>query len=457
MELKWRAMVERTRASLFYLPALYVVAAAIGARGLVVLDDEFASAISRAPLLVNVTVESARSILGTIAGATITVAGIVFSVTVVSVQLASSQFSPRVLRGFLRDRFSQNVIGLVIGTFTYCMLVLSTTRVSGPDASIAPAPSLAVTLAIALAVGSILAIIGFIDHSARSMQVGHIIARVASETRGTIARTCSDDRDDALSIHEQPLPEGPREVIHADRTGWVQQIDRDDLARSLPPGSYARLDARVGSFVTEGIGLCTYWLPDHDERDEHDRERVARDLRDEIGIGSSRTMQQDIAFGIRQLVDIALRALSPGINDPTTAIEVLVHLGDVLAELQRRHLPPRVLVGVDGQVVVAMADLTHADLIDRAFDQLRIAAREHPAVLIVMLRVLGQLATLAGEDAHARRAPLERQARIAIEMAELADHHPHDLERIRAAAAAGGFIDADEVRPEHESSTDTDG
>lgn len=455
MELRLRALAERARTSLFYLPAVYVVLATIAARALVLVDGEFPDAAERVPLLVNVTVESARSILGTIAGATITVAGIVFSVTVVSVQLASSQFSPRVLRGFLRDRFQQNVIGLVIGTFTFCMLVLSTTRVSGPDPTIEPAPSLAVTVAIVLAVASILAIIGFIDHSARSMQVGHIITRVAGETRDTIARTCSEDNDDALSIHEHPLPDGPRAVIHADRSGWVQQIDRGDLARSLPPGSYARLDVRVGSFVTEGIGLCTYWLPA--EGADHDGDAVARDLREEIGIGSSRTMQQDIAFGIRQLVDIALRALSPGINDPTTAIEVLVHLGDVLAELQRRHLPPRVLVGQDGQVVVAMADLTHADLIDRAFDQMRHAAKDHPAVLIVMLRVLGQLAILAGEDAASRRAPLERQARLTIESAERADHHPHDFERICAAAAAAGFADGEEQPPEHESAIDTDG
>jgi uncharacterized membrane protein len=444
VELRLRALAERARTSLFWVPAMYVVGATILSVAIMGLDDLVVDPLRSVPLLLSVTVDSARSILGTIAGATITVAGIVVSITVVSVQLASSQFSPRVLRGFLRDRFQQNAIGAVLGTFTYCLLVLGQTRVSGPEAEVAPAPSLAVTLAIVLAVASMLAIISFIDHSARAMQVGHIIRRITDETLELIRHTCRrKDEHDPVRVREHPLPEGPKAVVRADRNGWVQQLDRDALVAALPAGSYARLDVRVGGFVTDGIRLCTYWVPEDTPRDQG--ERVAHRLRSAIALGEGRTMQQDIAFGLRQLIDIGLRALSPGINDPTTAIEVLVHLGGILAELQRSHLPSRVLLGDEGQVVVATADLDYADYVGRGFDQLRHVAADHPAVLITMLKVLGQLAELARHEGHdGALAPLALQASLVRDVAEQAGHHPHDLERIRDEAHRTGLLPEDD-------------
>lgn len=438
-----RAWSERIRGSLFYTPSLFVVVSGLLAWGVIRLDALLAGALDGFPLLLSVTVDSARSILGTIAGATITVAGIVFSVTVVSVQLASSQFSPRVLRGFLRDRFQQSVIGLVVGTFTYCMFVLATTRVSGPQPELTAAPSLAVTVAIVLAVGAILAIIAFIDHSARSMQAGEIIRRVTRETRGRIA-ALYPERDEERGYTELPGSPPPvdteRRVVRSWTDGWLQQFSPDTLLRSTPPGSYLRLETRVGAFVIEDTPLVTVWADDHTD---------IADVRGAFVIGGSRTMQQDVMFGIRQLVDIGLRALSLGINDPTTAHEVIVHLGAVLADVLQRDLPRRVIADDDGRLLVITTGFDHADHIDHAFDQLRVAAAAQPAVLIRLLRTLHTLDTLVVDhDLEHLRPPLHRQAARIVETAEHADLVPSDLARVCAVAHDLDLVDDDPGAPQ---------
>lgn len=424
-----RALAERVRGSLFYVPMLFVLAAGILAWGALALDDAFVADLDRLPVLVATTVESARSILSTIAGATITVAGIVFSVTVVAVQLASSQYSPRVLRNFLRDRLAQTVIGVVVGTFTYCMFVLASIRVSGPDAETSVAPSLAVTVAIALAVISILGIVGFIDHSARSMQATVIIERVTAETRRRISRVyiAREEGRPKEPVSPSPPPLGaPRHLVRAWTDGWVQQISPTSILEAAPPGSYVRLDTRVGAYVIPDTPLLTVW---------GDEEPATDHLHAAFVIGASRTMQQDVPFGIRQLVDIALRALSTGINDPTTAEEVLVHLGSILADLFQHDLPARVHSDDQGRVLAVPDRVDHAELVAAAFDQIRVAAGGQPAVLVKLLDTIGSLdELLVDRDLEHRRPVLRRQAELVVETVEHGDLAPSDRERILASA-----------------------
>lgn len=438
--LRVRAFLERVRGSLFYIPALYVVVAVGLAWGVVRLETAAADVVRALPL-VTTTVESARSVLTTIAAATITVAGIVFSVTVVSVQLASSQFSPRVLRGFLRDRFQQGVIGVVVGTFSYCLFVLVGTRLSEPGAELSPAPSLAVTIAIVLALAAIVAIIAFIDHSARSMQAGEIIRRVTAETHELIDRMCTPVGEAPPGSGGTAVPSGPGLLVRADAEGWVQQLDPGGLLEAAPPGATLRLDVRVGSFVAVGMPLCTVWAPDLDD----DRaEEVADAVRGSVAVGGARTMQQDIAFGVRQLVDIAVRALSPGINDPTTAYEAIVHLGALLAHVAHRDLPPRVRTDDEGRTLVAAADLDHADLVERAFAQVRVAAASHPSVSIAILRVIGDLeALLRHRGLDDRIPPLREQAALVVAGAVDAIDLAHDRDRVRAVAAELDLLPTD--------------
>jgi uncharacterized membrane protein len=426
-----RALAERLRGSLFYVPLLFVLGAAGVAWGALRLDATVVSELDAFPLVVATTVESARSILSTIAGATITVAGIVFSVTVVSVQLASSEYSPRVLRNFLRDRLQQNVIGVVVGTFTYCMFVLASIRATGPDAEARPEPSVAVTVAIVLAVASILAIIGFIDHSARSMQAGQIIERITGETRARIRRyyVGRDEERPGGDVAPSPPPlDAPKRVLRAWTDGWVQQISSSSLLAVGPPGSHLRLDTRVGAYVIAETPILTVW-GEGDLDEEH--------LRRGFVIGTSRTLQQDVEFGIRQLVDIGLRALSTGVNDPTTAYEVLVHLASLLAELFHHELPPRVHTDDEGRVLAIPDRAEHRDLVDHAFAQLRVAAADQPALLVRLLDTLDDLDhLLVYLGLEHRRGPLREHVELVVETVQHGDLAPSDRRRVLARAAA---------------------
>jgi uncharacterized membrane protein len=430
--MRLRAVRDRVRGSLFYVPSLYVVLAVVLAWLVIRVDGQLLDGSDGSRFLLSVTVESGRALLGTIAGATITVAGIVFSVTVIAVQLASSEFSPRVLRNFLRDRFQQNVIGVVVGTFTYCTFVLATIRVTGVGDTDAPRPSLPVTVAIVLAVASILGIVAFIDHSARSMQVGHVIRRVTAETRARIAVLYVDHVHRGEPCDEPPpVPDGDPVVIRAWEMGWIQQLSEAALCGSTAPGSYLRVDSGVGAFVVADTPLVTIWGdPDPD----------LEGIREAFVLGPERTMQQDVMFGIRQLVDIGLRALSTGVNDPTTAYEVIVHLGAILADVLQTDLPPRVRIDGDGRTLVLSDRHDHEAHVNRAFGQLRIAGAGQPAVLIRLLRTLHLLDELLRDlGLEARSEPIRRQAALVVATAEKQDYVTEDLEDIRRAAARLGL------------------
>jgi uncharacterized membrane protein len=419
---------EAFRNSLFFLPSLFVVASVVLWQAMLSIDAK----VDREglPEIVRFSEDTAGPLLATIAGATITVAGIVFSVTVVAVQLASSQFSPRVLRGFLRDRFQQVVMGLLVGTFTYAMLAL------GSSAS--PIPHLTVAVAVVLALAALLAILASIDHTARTMVVGEIVRRISDETLDTVRRELplADGRspgaaDGADGEAQEVPPAPPSLVVPAPETGWVQQLDADGVRRALPAGGIARLEVRVGRFAVAGTPLVSVWTGDGELDSDHVREAVD----ESFAIGRSRTMQQDAAFGIRQLADIAMRALSPAINDPTTAWEVVVHLGAVLREILRRQGVARVQRDDEGRLLLRPHELGLDGYVERAFGQIRGCARDHPAVHVA---ILGVLAMLRGEMLAAgldeRIEILRRQAALVLEEAQRSCRLPDELARVRQAA-----------------------
>lgn len=437
--LRLRALTQRFRESLFYVPALYVVGAVAVAWATTLADDRWVDTLQGTPLLLPASPTSARAVLATAAAATITVAGIGISITVVAVQLAASQFSPRVLRGFLRDRFSQNVIGLEAGVFTYCLLALATT--TGPEASATARPNLSLTVAVTLAVVAVVAIVAFIDHSARSMQVGHLMRVIARETRDRVQALFPEGGGEGGQgrLGEVSLPEGPPLEVRAAADGWVQQIAEEGLLEPLPAGSTVRLETRVGGFVVEDGLLATVW-----PRPE-DGEAVAGHLRRSFLLGAGRTMQQEVAFGLRQLTDIALRALSPGVNDPTTAYEALAHTEAILADLLRRDLPPRLRLDATGRRLLRPHDFDHADYVHRFFDQIRVAGASQPAVCTALLKTLARLReTLLHAGLPERTDALLEQARLVVEEAAARDRLPRDVERVRETARRLELLPADE-------------
>jgi uncharacterized membrane protein len=383
-----RAQDETVRASLFFVPMLFVVGAIVLAQLSLVVDRQLTVRGFALPALLSATVDSARTVLSTVASATITFSGIAFAVSLLLIQLVSSQFSPRAVYGFYRDTFNKVVMGVAVGTFTYCLVVLRAVRRPFEEGGQAVIPYVSVFLGLAMGMGTILAVLAFINHSAHAMEATEIIRRITEDTRAQIAKLCPSPGTPGPS-HEtvELFPDEPGLVIRADQDGWVRYVDPQCLLSTVPERGVVRLDTGAGMFLVEGTPLCTLWPEPVDPVAATDTARAA------VRLGRTRTMEQDLALGFQQLADIALRALSPGVNDPTTAREAIVHIGSVLRDLLSRDLPPWTVVDEHGRKLVRPHDLAHSDYLDLAVDEIRQAAASQPGVVLVLLDVLGMLVT----------------------------------------------------------------
>lgn len=429
MRVRLSSVVERLRGSLFVLPLAAVLIAVAAATLTVNIDTSYDSATADLPLGFTSTVESARALLSTIAGATIAFAGIAFSVSLLVIQLASSQYSPRVVHTLFRDPFNKRVMAVVVGTFTYCLTVLRVVRSPIEEGGDPVVPNLSVAVAVVLGLVAILAVVAFIDHNAHAMDISEILERVEREAIAQIRKEW--EPFDGQPPHDGgPLPAataGPSTVVRFSRSGWVQQVDADVLARCVPDGATITVLTRAGRFAVEGTVLCTVTPP------AHDPEAVASGIRAAVAIGSTRTMQQDVSHGLRQLADVALRALSPGVNDPTTAQDAVFRATAVLAELHR-HAPPPVERPLPGGGRLVMPHLhVHDDLVRIAFDEVRRAAAPHPAVCVYLLEALGLLRESAEAAGHRVSDELTSQATLVVLGCEAAGLLPADMDTVRRA------------------------
>lgn len=209
----------------------------------------------------------------------------------------------------------------------------------------------------------------------------------------------------------------------------MQQISDQAMLCALPEGGVVRVDVRIGAFVHRGQRLCTLWTPCEG------RTEVDEGVIEGFALGRVRTMREDAAFGIRQLVDIALRALSPGVNDATTAYECIVRLREVLYEILRRDLPPARMDHEGHRRLLRPHEPDHAEYVDRALDQIRVNSADMPDVCVALLDMLGGLAReLVDLGLDHRVQPLRRQARLVLAGAEASSALSSDVERVRAAA-----------------------
>jgi len=383
-----RQLADRMRHSLSFIPTLYVIGSVILVQGLLWIDAQLTD--QSLPVVLETTVESARSVFGAIAGGLITSITLVLSMMLVAVQLASSQFSPRTLRNWLGNRTVQHAVGFVLGTTVFCLLALRSTRSFGEDED-AVVPHLTVMVAVALGVLSLVAVVHTVDHITHSLQVGSIADRVATETIDVIERVYRNEPTSIqVGVESGALrADGTIEVpigaaaLEASDSGWVQQIDDDMVFNSIPEHSTGYLTAAVGSFVTNRSPIM--WIAPAPTDAVSCRDALLQ----AIAVGDSRTMQQDIEFGIIQLTDIAVRALSPGVNDPSTATDVIVHLGNVMTALWER--PALSTTHRSGTRTLVRPRPTHAALLDRAFSPIIHYGSEDRQVMIMMRRVLGLL------------------------------------------------------------------
>ena len=387
--------------------------------------------------------EGAREVLSTVAGSMITVAGVAFSITIVALTLASSQFGPRLLRNFVRDFGSQVVLGTFVSTFVYCLLVLRTVR-SGNGAEFVP--YLSVTLGVAFALASLGVLIYFIHHIASSIQAEHLIAEVAHELKGAIRHVYPETLGEPVP-GEDPRQERPVErmdggaLIKAEESGYVQAIDDEELmSAAREEGLVLELMRIPGHFVIEGRALVRVWPAGRLSGETADRIRSA------FILGRRRTPTQDPEYSVHNLVEIGVRALSPGINDPFSAMTCLDWLGAALSEMARRKIPSRHRYDDQGRLRVITDGIDFPEMADAAFNQIRQYGRDSVSVL---LRLLDTIAAVA-EHVHRRedRACLCKHADKVMADARKTLVNEHDLheveerhaETLRTLASSGADI-----------------
>ncbi len=375
---RFRAISEWLRSNFFVLPALAVVGAFFGARVAVGVDvGEWVG---------DATIDSARALMSTVAAATITFASIAFSVSLLIMQQGSSQFSARVIDGLTRDPFNRRVIALVAGTFTYCLVVLQRTHGAIEEGGDEIVPRFAVALGLVLGLAAVLAVVGAIHHTARMMDVSRILGAIVENTLAVeepLRGGALEPSNDVAS----PAAGTPGTVVRFHDDGWIRQVDRAGLLRAVRPGAVVRLETEAGRYAIRSTALCTIW-PEV-AADEHDE--VVEAVRDAIRLGRSRTMVEDRAFGVRQLVDIALRALSPGVNDPTTAQDAVFHLGTVLVAGLELPPPPTAYRDRDGRRLLIPHVMTDAAVAELAFTELRAAATGNATVATYLLEVIADV------------------------------------------------------------------
>lgn len=391
------------RDSLWFIPGVITALCALLAVGITQAELLGWIEISHRSWLFGSGAEGARGVLTSIGGGLITVTGVVFSVTIVALQLASSQFSPRVLRNFMADRANQVVLGVFIGTFTYTLIVLRT--VTNPaDEYSAFIPRAGVAGALVLVLISIGCLIFFINHAAESIQVSSILQRVAGRTVHSIenlfpemdvgpreldehADSGGDPRGDGNRLHEAEPDHEPAFRLIARKSGYLQAIDESGATELAKKHTLrVRMVPHIGTWVYRGSEIARV-TPAHTVD-----EGLADDLADCFVIGHERTPEQDVEFGIIELADVAVKALSPGINDPVTAMFAIDRLGEVLLELGLRRTPPPVTA--PGGAVFAPRYTSFERSLGLAFDQVRLFATNNPGVVKRVLHVLGELGRL---------------------------------------------------------------
>ena len=368
--------------------------------------------------------QMAQVILSDIATSMMTVVSIVFAILLMSLTLASMQFSPRIIVSFARDRVTQQTLGIFLGTFSYCLSAL-------PAAHSVPhpfAPVFTVLGAMLLALLCVAWLLYFIHHISQAISANHIVDRIALETEAIIDQTMPRPLRSYLAIDTEMSEPGERAIqIVSDVSGYVCFIETDhlvSLAKSY--GVTVSVLRRVGHFVPEGVPLLT--ISKGDKVPAGGGEFLSA-----FDLGPTRTLQMDIEFGILQIVDIALKAISPAVNDPSTAISSVDQLSRILIRFASREPSPTCLYDPPGIVRVRIPQLGFDRLVEAAFEQIRSYARADIAVNLRMLRALSDIAMTTPIPEY-RQAVVKQGRRIFAGCAERFEEE--DLKEMRVRLQA---------------------
>ena len=367
----------------------------------------------------------ARQILIAIAAAVITVAGVVFSITILVLQLASQQFGPRMLRNFIRDIGTQASLGAFVATFVYSILALQ--LVSDPPHELVP--HLSTSVAVALALIDLGVLIYFIDHIAISIQLTTVVSGIAKDFRTTLSQLQSNEwqliqlgeggpgQDDVDMIGGEP--------IAAQSSGFLQAVGYKRLVSiATESNAVIRLLQRPGHFVVAGQPLARVRPPSA-------AGPVSRALMSAHIVGPNRTLTQDPGFAIDQLVEVALRALSPAVNDTFTALNCIDWLGDCLCHAYAQRLPSGIYSDAQGEVRVIEPLITYEDLVKGAMGKIRQAGSGMPAIFVRQLENLQRVMTLVRTPGQ--RGVLLHHARMVLRASDGSVSEESDRADVRAA------------------------
>lgn len=415
------------RSSLWFVPSLIVIGSGVLAEGLIEVDYQIShSLLANFPRLFGAGAEGSRGMLSSIASSMITVAGVTFSITIVALSQASNQYSSRILRNFMRDRANQAVLGVFLGIFTYCLLVLRAIR--GGDEGVF-VPSLSVFGGVVLAMVGIGFLIFFIHHAARSLQASKVIADASAETRKTIDRLFPEMLQSTvpeLNVEAEiagALAHRSQIIVSAPISGYIQAYDEEsliDLAASHDV--VLRMHSGVGEFAISDTPLMSVY-----SRTPLNMELV-EDIQSAYSISFERTIEQDPGFGIRQIVDIALKALSPGVNDTTTALTCVDHLTAINVQLANRRIA-RPVISKDGELRLIVRGPNFKTFIEESYNQIRNNAGGNAAIIGRLLQSLQAIAVIT--DNQARRGLLGKHISLLRDLAEETVNSEYDRARIR--------------------------
>lgn len=418
MDIKLNNQWEQLRSSYWFVPMLMTLSAIGLSFGTIALDHIVQQAFVEAVGVIWAGgPEGARGLLTTIASSMLGVAGVTFSITIATLSLASSQFGPHLLRNFMRDTSNQIVLGTFIGTFIYCLLVLRTIR-EGPRPEDEFVPYLSVTLSLVLALVNTGVLIFFIHHVAMSIQAPNVIAAVNSDLERAIDQIFPQMLGQNTPAHmplEQAIPadfERDACPITATNNGYLQAIDNQTLLDiATTHNLLVRLEHRPGHFIVRSSDLVLAWPAVRVDDD------LQQKIRKAFILGRQNTLTQDVEFAINQLVQIAVRALSPGINDPFTALICIDWLGAALCRLADKDLPSPYRVDDDMTLRIITNAITLPNLIDGAFNQIRQNAQSW-GMLVVAIRLLETIAMIAdhlGDDEEKGAAALLRHSALIMQ------------------------------------------
>jgi uncharacterized membrane protein len=436
LESQWRREVLRT--NLWLVPTVEVAAAVLLFAGTCALDRAaYQGRFTLPPWVISGSSDAARQILAALAAAVITVVGVVFSIMIVTLTLASTQFGPRMLRNFIRDRATQLTLGTFVATFVYAVLGLGSI---GQGRKHDFVPHISITVTLVLMVIDLAVLIYFLHHITTQIQLPQVIASIAGDLAAAIELQAGDGAAESGNAAARLVAglHGPGGEVAAPRSGYLQYIQHRLLVRlAAELGVVIHLRYRPGHFLVQGHPYATVWPTDA-------ADRVARELSRAHVTGPYRTLAQDVSFGVDQLVEIAIRALSPAVNDTFTALTCIDWIGDSLCKVTGRWHPTRVYRDGAGVVRLVTTETTYERLVQRAFEKIRQAGRGMPAIMIRQLDALAKIMDRA--DAPGDRQLLLDQAAMIDRLSQSSVDEESDRADIQRAYQA--VLDVNAAHPE---------